>query len=229
MTQQTNYARLLFLVKQFYQEATNLASVGDDLSAMKAVLFLDLSVEQMLYVLIADFGSQGPGELDEPTWAQLWQAALKAVKERSAMTRLPHYRELKTLHGMRNQAQHQGVTPKPTELSRFIRAASDMLSTCFQEAYGLSFNAFEPWDKIRNPGLQLLIRESHEALEHGDVLMTLAGTLVAFQKIVAALKQTQLTPRERLLGRRSFRAQFSVDTRVSDILQVAAQTQHIIG
>jgi hypothetical protein len=59
--------------------------------------------------------------------------------------------------------------------------------------------------------------------------MTLAGTLVAFQKIVAALKQTQLTPRERLLGRRSFRAQFRVDTRVSDILQVAAQAQHIIG
>jgi len=170
MMQQTNYARLLFLVKQFYQEATNLTSVGDNLSAMKAVLFLDLSVEQMLYVLIADFGSQDHGEKDELNWAQLWQAALKAVKERSAMTRLPHFRELKTLHGLRNQVQHQGVAPNPTELSRFIRAASDMLSTCFQEAYGLSFTTFEPWDEIRKPDLRRLIRESQEALEAGDII-----------------------------------------------------------
>jgi hypothetical protein len=203
MTQQTNYARLLFLVKQFYQEATNLASVGDDLSAMKAVLFLDLSVEQMLYILIADFDSQDSDGQDEPTWKQSWQRALRAVKDQSAMTKLLHYPELRTLHGMRNQAQHQGVAPNPTELGRFIRAAFAMLSSCFQEAYGLSFIMFGPWDEIRNPDLRRLLKESHEALEHGDVLMTLAGTLVAFQKIVAALKQTQLTPRERLLGRRS--------------------------
>jgi len=71
MTQQTNYARLLFLVKQFYEEATNLASVGDDLSAMKAVLFLDLSVEQMLYILIADFDSQNSDGQDEPTCSKV--------------------------------------------------------------------------------------------------------------------------------------------------------------
>ena len=47
MMQQTNHARLLYLVKQFYLEAINLAAVGDDLSAMKAVLFLDLSIEQV--------------------------------------------------------------------------------------------------------------------------------------------------------------------------------------
>jgi hypothetical protein len=51
MAQQTNHARLLYLVKQLYQEAINLVAVGDNLSAMKAALFLDLSVEQMLYVM----------------------------------------------------------------------------------------------------------------------------------------------------------------------------------
>jgi hypothetical protein len=159
MTQQTNHARLLYLVKQFYLEAINLAAVGDDLSAMKAVLFLDLSIEQMLYVLIADFGSQGPNGPDEPTWKQLWQQALKAVKDQSAMARFPHYPELRTLHSIRNQAQHQGVAPNPTELSRFIRAAFDMLSTCFQEAYGLSFTTFGPWDEITGQSIKTLTSE----------------------------------------------------------------------
>jgi hypothetical protein len=46
MAQQTNHARLWYLVKQFYQEAINLVAVADNLPAMKAALFLDLSVEQ---------------------------------------------------------------------------------------------------------------------------------------------------------------------------------------
>ena len=229
MMQQTNHARLLYLVKQFYLEAINLAAVGDDWSAMKAVLFLDLSIEQMLYVLIADFGLQGPNGPDEPTWKQLWQQALKAVKDQSAMTKFPHYPELRTLHGLRNQAQHQGVAPNPTELGRFRRAALSMLSTCFQEAYGFSFTTFEPWDEIRNPNLQRLLRESQEALEGGDVLMTLTGTLVAFQKIIAALKRSQFIPRERLRRRHELRPQLRVDSpHYSDLLRVVVQAQRVI-
>ena len=52
MTRQTGHPRLLYLVKQFSREATDLATVGDDLSAMKAIVFLDLSIEQMRHVLI---------------------------------------------------------------------------------------------------------------------------------------------------------------------------------
>ena len=144
------------------------------------------------------------------------------------MTRLPHYRELKTLCGIRNQGQHQGVAPNPGELGRFIRAASNILSTCFQEAYGLSFTTFEPLHEIRNTDLRRLIRESQKALEEADILAAFVGTLYAFQKIVGALERSQLTSRERRLGRRASRPQFRVDTRVSDILQVVAQAERII-
>jgi hypothetical protein len=145
------------------------------------------------------------------------------------MTRLPHYRELKTLHDIRNQSQHQGVAPNPGELGRFIRAASGMLSACFQEAYDLSFTTFQPWDEIRNPDLQRLIRESQEALEAGNVFISLTGSLLAFQKVVGALKQSQLTSREQLLSRRTSRPRFQLDTGSPSVLHLAAQAERFLA
>jgi hypothetical protein len=52
--------------------------------------------------------------------------------------------------------------------------------------------------------------------------------LLAFQKAVGALKQSQLTSREQLLGRRASRPQFQLDPRILDIHHLAAQAQRVI-
>ena len=52
--------------------------------------------------------------------------------------------------------------------------------------------------------------------------------MLAFQKAVGALKQSQLTSREQLLGRCASRPQVQLDTRILDIHHLAAQAQRVI-
>lgn len=73
--------RLLLIAKQFFTEGKALAAYGDDLAAMKAVLFLDLAVELMLNILITDFDPGDDPVRDDMKWSQLWQQATRAVKD----------------------------------------------------------------------------------------------------------------------------------------------------
>lgn len=60
--------RLLFLVKQIFLEAKHDARVGSKLTATKAVLLMDLAVEQLLNAVIAEFPSDDAPEFDGIKW-----------------------------------------------------------------------------------------------------------------------------------------------------------------
>src|SRR5215470_8059333 len=106
--------RQLLVTKQLFTEGKVLALHGDDFSALKAVLLLDLSVELMLNILITDFGSGRDSARDDMKWSQLWQQATCAVKDANIIIeRIPFYKDLRDLHNMRNLAQHSGRAPNP--------------------------------------------------------------------------------------------------------------------
>lgn len=197
MPMQPTNPRLLLIVKQFFTEGKTLAAYGDNLAGMKAILFLDLAIEQMLNIMIADFGSGDNPVRDNIKWPQLWEQAVCAVKDANVMSGIPHYKELKTLREVRNLVQHRGVIPNPADVSRFILSVEAMLTACFHEPYRLSFETFQLWDAICNSDLRRLISECQQALELGDPTMALAGTRVAFDEIVGAVEENAAGGRAR--------------------------------
>jgi hypothetical protein len=99
--------RQLLLVKQLFDEAKRYAAVGGRLASMKALLLLDLSVEQMLNAVISDFSSEELLNLDDANWQTLWTKASAAAKN-GELARLPNSRPLQKLHKLRNCVVHHG-------------------------------------------------------------------------------------------------------------------------
>jgi hypothetical protein len=100
--------RQLLLVKQLFDEGKRYAALGGKLASMKALLLLDLAVEQMLNAVISDCSSEELLNLDDANWHTLWTKASAAAKNRK-FDRLPNSRALQKLRKLRNCVVHQGV------------------------------------------------------------------------------------------------------------------------
>lgn len=180
--------KLLIVCKNFFIDAKRLVSVGDDLSMMKAVMFLDFAIETLLNVLINDFDSVAESTRDDIKWTTLWQNASNSVKKQKLMAAIPNYKELKTLHEIRNFLQHKGICPKSSDVFRFIEPTQETLSECIKNCYDLNFPELKLWDLISNASLRLLLVESAQAFEMGKNVICLAGCQIAFKKINSAIQ-----------------------------------------
>jgi hypothetical protein len=176
--------RLLQIVTQSVKEARRLIALGDDFSYMRAVFALDFAVEQMLNVLIDNFATETNFGRDDVNWQTLWQTATTAVKDANVIhDRIPHYRELKKLHDIRNLAQHGGCTPHSSDITQLVEPVVRMISTCFDKGFGLSFENFRLWDVIQNSRLRELLTQCDQALEDGSPLYALIGAISAYHEV----------------------------------------------
>jgi len=185
--------KLLLICKNFFLDGKRLAALGDNFSVMKSVLFLDYSVEILLNMLINDFAPDVEFARDDVNWTTLWRTATEAVRANNCMTRIPNYRQLRTLHELRNLVQHKGITPSSTDVSRFPHPVEESISKCFQDCYGLDFPKFKLWDIIKNTQLRRFLNESEEALVRGKPEVSLAGCKLAFDKITSAIRYENLS------------------------------------
>lgn len=182
----------LLICKNFFSEAQRLAVLGDDFSKMKAVLFLDFSVEILLNALVNDFANDSQVENEnlnprqDMVWSTLWRNATQAVKNK--IRRIPNHRQLKLLREIRNLVQHAGMVPDSSDVSDSLNAVHDTLSKCFSVCYGLDFIEFKLWDVITNQQLRRLLKESQEALNSGKAVICLAGCKIAFDKLNGAIR-----------------------------------------
>jgi hypothetical protein len=180
----------LILVRQLYEDAFNLAAREDDLSLTKALILLDLSVEQMLNQLLRDFDRDFAPNFDsgrrDVGWRQLWQLAQPVMKDMGS--RLVNYRELSSLHEIRNLAQHNGSIPAQGEVKRYIQPVSEMMRTVFRDAYNQDFDTFTLWELIPNEGLRQWLQDSEFALKKGRVTVCIAGCNVAHGLIISAIR-----------------------------------------
>jgi len=80
----TRNPQQLLLVKQLYEDGRLLASREDALSLAKAVVVLDLAIEQMLNTVIMDFTSvntpRGKGGRKDLAWGDIWDRAAAPMK-----------------------------------------------------------------------------------------------------------------------------------------------------
>lgn len=189
-----SHPKLLLSIKQFFNESNRLTLLGDEFSSMKAILYMDFAIEQMLNVIIIDFNTDPKIDLkygrDEVNWSSLWQNATQSIKDEPTITMkyIPRYKDLKTLHEVRNLIQHRGHIPSASDVSRCLGAAKEMISTCFYKCYGFNFQDFRLIDAVKNPQLRRLLKESEEALNQDIPIISLAGSMIAFRKIINATR-----------------------------------------
>ncbi|MCX5816343.1 MAG: hypothetical protein NTX75_08915 [Proteobacteria bacterium] len=185
--------KLLLIVKQFCEEANHLSLLGDDFSSMKAVLYMDFAVEQMLNVITLDYSSSSEIDSkmgrDNVNWNILWQNAVTSIKNEETidLKNIPYFKDLKSLHEIRNLVQHRGHIPSANDVSRYLASAKRMVSECFEKCYGFNVNDFRLINTIRNPHLRCILEDSEKALSLCVPVISLAGSIIAFRKVVAAI------------------------------------------
>ena len=184
--------KLLLIVKQFCDEADQLSLLGDEFSSMKAIVCADFAVEQMLNVITLDYTSDSNDSKngrDSVKWHTLWQDATTSISDAkiNGFNCIPHFKDLKTLHEVRNLVQHRGHIPSASDVSRYVASAKKMISECFEKCYGFNFNDFRLIDTIRNADLRSILKDSEEALSLSVPVVSLAGSIIAFRRVVSAI------------------------------------------
>ncbi len=66
-----------------------------------------------------------------------------------------------------------------------------MISECFEKCYGFNFNDFRLINTIRNQHLRGILEDSEEALALDSPVVSLAGSIIAFRRVIAAIRSMQ--------------------------------------
>ncbi|HEX7723665.1 MAG TPA: hypothetical protein VF397_16005 [Pyrinomonadaceae bacterium] len=179
-------AKQLLLIKQLFDDACILAAREDDLSLTKALILLDLSVEQTLNQILRDFHPDfSPGRKDVG-WFTLWQQASPIMKDKGSQ--LYNYRELASLRDVRNLAQHNASIPTQAEVKRYIAPRREMINRVFADAYQKDFDSFNVWEFISNEDLKSWLADCEVALQKSRAEITIAGCNVAHRLIISAIR-----------------------------------------
>jgi hypothetical protein len=82
----TSNPQQLILVKQLYEDSCLLAAREDDVSLTKAIILVDLAIEQMLNQVLRDFypgfDSTAAAGRRDVNWGRLWQLAAQTMTEK---------------------------------------------------------------------------------------------------------------------------------------------------
>ena len=184
----------LLLVKSLFEEAQALAQRHDTFSTSKAILFLDLAVEQMMRSVVSSLDPNVSARHDL-VWHQLWEKADAALQTigKQLHNRFP----LKNLHDQRNLVQHAGATYHSSQALPHVAPVEDMLSNAFMDVYGLDFARYNLLALIANEDLRSWLQTTEELLSEGKAISAVAACKHAHNKVIAETQQTTRSHRSR--------------------------------
>lgn len=187
MTSIRNFEQLI-LVKQLYEDARELAERRDRLALTKAIILLDLSIEQLLKSILLNhnpsfFIPRGKSDIN---WKELWQNASDAVRKEKGVA-LSEQSESSSLHQLRNLVQHHGTEPPTSDVKRYIASTARMMANSFRDAFDLDFHKLRSFDFVENNDLRRLLNESEEFLSNGNPVVCIIGCKLARKLIVDAI------------------------------------------
>ena len=166
-------AQQLLLVKAFLDEAQTLALREDTFSTSKAILFLDLAVEQMLRAIIFSLNPNLNPRKDLMTWHDLWKEVDAALQTQGL--ELHNHAPLKSLHEHRNMVQHAGATYHYSQARSYVVPAEEMLTQAFRDVFGLDFARYSLVALIVNDDLRQWLEHAAELLTAGKPLLAIAA------------------------------------------------------
>lgn len=176
----------LLIVKDFFGEAQTLALREDTFSTSKAILFLDLAVEQMMRAIIATLDPSRQYKKD-PHWQELWTDA-SAVLQINGFELHNHF-PLKALHGHRNMVQHGGASYHYSQARNHVAPAQDMLSQAFRDVYGLDFFRYNLLSLIANDDLRRWLQDAEQILTEGGPMFTIAACNYAHRLVINQMRK----------------------------------------
>jgi hypothetical protein len=179
----------LLIVKDFFGEGQTLALREDTFSTSKAILFLDLAVEQMMRAIIATLNPSKQYKKD-PNWHELWTDASAVLQTKGFQ--LHNHFPLKALHGHRNMVQHVGASYHYSQARNHVAPVEDMLSQAFRDVYGLDFSRYNLLSLIANEDLRRWLQDAEQILSEGGPMFTMAACNYAHRLVIAQMqKKTQ--------------------------------------
>lgn len=178
----------LILIKQLFQDGSDSASRDDRLSLTKAMILLDLSVEQTLKVILLNLNPNFliPKGRNDIGFKDLWREASAAIQS-AAGTPLPEQNESARLHELRNLVQHNGTEPPPADVRRYVISTGRMLTEGFRLAFGIDFDNLRFWDFVANEDLRRLLNESEQYLKDRNPVLCIIGCKQARDLVIDAI------------------------------------------
>lgn len=196
--------RQLILIRQFYSESRLTPAAETPFLRIKRTLHLDLCVELALNVVVRDFGTpeehKEQGGRFDLNRNDLWKLA-DAVVQRKASKTLPERSALKTLHELRNLAQHRGSAPSADEARGAVEPVRALLDFICRDLYDLDFERLREWDVLQHEALRHWLDDCHEALDRGQPFFAAAGCKLAYERIIACVRDAAAGPDVLHLGR----------------------------
>lgn len=200
--------RQLILIRQFYSEARLTPAAETPFLRIKRTLHLDLCAELALNVVVRDFGT--PEEQDQQggrrdlTRDKLWDLAAAVVMRKVSKT-LPERPALKTLHELRNLAQHRGTAPSADEVRGAVEPVRAVLDFICRDIYGLDFERLREWDVLEHEALRRWLDDSYEALDRGQHFFAAAACQLVYTRIIKCVRDAAAGPNAAALLRRMIR------------------------
>jgi hypothetical protein len=200
--------RQLILIRQFFAEARLTPAAETPFLRIKRTLNLDLCVELALNLVVRDFGTAGEqdqmGGRRDLSREKLWELAATVIQRKCGKT-IPERSTLKTLHELRNLAQHRGTAPSADEVRGLVEPVRTLLEFTCRDLYGLDFERLREWDALEHQPLRSWIDESFDVLDRGAPYLAAASCKLAFDCIVTCVRTAAAGPNAAAHFRRSIR------------------------
>ena len=135
------------------------------LNRVISVICFDLATENGLRLILHQLDKNFRPEKDI-TFNSLVQSASDKLIAKS-LGALPEEANIRTLHHIRNDAQHNGRFPGDEEVSLCRRHATSFLASISKQVWGISFDEIALSSLISNPMLKSLFQEAEAALAGG--------------------------------------------------------------
>jgi len=189
--------RQLILIRQFYSEARLTPAGETPFLRIKRTLHLDLCAELALNVVVRDFGTtkeqDQQGGRRDLSRDLLWDLAAAVVERKVAKT-LPERQALKTLHELRNLAQHRGTAPSADAVRGAVDPVRGLLEFICREIYSLDFEHLREWDVLEHESLRHWLDDCQELLERGQAFLTAAACQLVFTRIQECIRNAAAGP-----------------------------------
>ena len=189
--------RQLILIRQFYSEARLTPAAETPFLRIKRTLHLDLCAELALNVVVRDFGTADEqnqqGGRRDLSRDKLWDLAT-AVVQRQTGKSLPERPALKTLHELRNLAQHRGTAPSADEVRGAVEPVRALMDFICRDLYGLDFERLREWDVLEHEALRHWLDDCYEALDRGQPFFSAAGCKLAYERITECVRDAAAGP-----------------------------------